>query len=62
MRKRCTLLAAGLLASAAQAGAQSVTIDNVTIVGVANGLPARMLRRDMTWYRARAFIASSSSS
>ena len=34
---RLTLLAAGLLASAAQIGAQTITIDNVTIVDVTNG-------------------------
>lgn len=37
MRMRCTLLAAGLLVSAARIGAQTVTIDNVTIVDVTNG-------------------------
>jgi imidazolonepropionase-like amidohydrolase len=34
---RVTLLAAGLLASTAQVGAQTITIDNVTIVDVATG-------------------------
>jgi imidazolonepropionase-like amidohydrolase len=34
---RVTLLAAGLLASAAQVAAQTITIDNVTIVDVTNG-------------------------
>ena len=37
MRIRLTLLAAGLLASADQIGAQEITIDNVTIVDVTNG-------------------------
>ena len=37
MRMRTTLLAVGLLISAAQIGAQTITIDNVTIVDVANG-------------------------
>ncbi|MGH7459929.1 MAG: amidohydrolase family protein [Longimicrobiales bacterium] len=37
MRTRCTLLAASLLASAAQGTAQTITIDNVTIVDVSNG-------------------------
>ena len=37
MHMRLTLLAAGLVASAAQIGAQTITIDNVTIVDVTNG-------------------------
>ncbi len=37
MRMRTTLLAVGLLMSAAQIGAQTITIDNVTIVDVTNG-------------------------
>jgi imidazolonepropionase-like amidohydrolase len=37
MQIRVTLLAAGLLASAARIGAQTTTIDNVTIVDVTNG-------------------------
>lgn len=37
MRVRLTLLVAGLLASAAQSTAQTITIDNVTIVDVTNG-------------------------
>ena len=37
MRKRLTLFAAGLLVSAARVGAQTITIDNVTIVDVTNG-------------------------
>jgi imidazolonepropionase-like amidohydrolase len=37
MHMRLALLAAGLLASAAQISAQAITIDNVTIVDVTNG-------------------------
>src|SRR5689334_12305778 len=37
MQMRMTLLAVGLLASAARLGAQTTTIDNVTIVDVTNG-------------------------
>src|SRR5688572_5419926 len=37
MRKRWTLLAAALQAFAAQSRAQTITIDNVTIVDVTNG-------------------------
>ena len=39
MHMRWTPLAAGLLASAAPIGAQTITIDNVTIIDVANGRP-----------------------
>jgi imidazolonepropionase-like amidohydrolase len=37
MHMRMTLFAGGLLAAAAQIGAQTITIDNVTIVDVTNG-------------------------
>ena len=37
MRMRMTLLVAGLLAAWAPLGAQTITIDNVTIVDVTNG-------------------------
>ena len=37
IRMRCTLLAASLLACASQVRAQTITIDNVTIVDVTNG-------------------------
>ncbi|MGH7471924.1 MAG: hypothetical protein ACRENP_28570 [Longimicrobiales bacterium] len=37
MRMRWTLLVAALLAAAAQSPAQTITIDNVTIIDVSNG-------------------------